>query len=229
MKKVWSNDPGIIEEKLNTLLQHRIPVTLAKKGHESQTVFLREINQKKTVSLIQFTKSKDLCYKQEPCFFLYRPLEYITHIFEGAPLDEDEKRLTILKPSVIFELSKRKFPRIPARTGSLGVYLLPYSTRLYKASLKNVSREGLLMVGTCPSFIKEGITIGPLDLTLERESSVIDPLRVHIPEAVVVRVNRTGENGLAEMAVHFQLEGENLYSIDQYIEWQTRKVEVSAA
>ncbi len=225
-RNIWSDDPDVIEERLISLSQEKVPIILAQKGCEGQAVYLQKIHREGSFTTLLFRKTKKVSYGKETCFFLYRLAEHPPQIFKGVPLLDKEDSLAITKPAVIFERSRRKYPRISTSAKSEALYLVPFSSRLCKGQPKDISREGLCMLASYSAFLKRGLRVGPIELILHCHSAAIEPIKIHIPEATVVRVVRM-ENNRAEIALNFKLDRKNANNVESYLE--LREMELQSA
>ncbi|MCK5403750.1 MAG: hypothetical protein KAI75_00920 [Desulfobulbaceae bacterium] len=218
MKELWSNDYNKIYKELATLIEKRTPLIMSFPDSVTQQIRAKAIKKKETSSLLILYKVQEFNIgDHKTCLILYRPLEYLTRLFQVAIMKDGQKHLAVMFPNEISQISKRKFPRVTACGDSAAVFTVQGSTRLNSGQIKDISREGSLLTGAFGTAIKEGATIGPLSMTLYMKNDFAKELTIHVPQATVVKIFEI-DSSTKGAAIHFQLEGEDHAALENYID-----------
>jgi hypothetical protein len=227
MKEIWAHDQKSIMDEINRLITAKIPIVISRNDFLPKTVFAREILAKKNATVVRLDKQEKFTPPAGPSFFFYRPLEYLTRGFQGTPLHDTEEYLLLLPPHEIFQIQRRKFPRVITPGDSHALFTTLGGAKLLKVSLKDVSLEGAYMQGTLSYGIKPGATIGPISLTLYLQNKFIEAIKIHVPQANVVRL--VDEGTIQKLAINFKVQDKAYFELDNYINLRSMEETIGGA
>ncbi len=156
------------------------------------------------------------CASKSYLFFYQLPGEAL-RLRKGCPGKRVGTLVGLQYPTEIYEIQRRKFPRVPATSDSTVTFCVRNKQKFHIGRVDNVCMEGVKISGDFPVAISEGETLTPLTLRLLLKHAKDVETEVHIPEGRVVRVS--GTDGFTnEVAIHFALpEKEQLY-LANYVE-----------
>jgi c-di-GMP-binding flagellar brake protein YcgR len=120
--------------------------------------------------------------------------------FKLGAVRQTNRFFRMLLPSHIFEVQRRKFPRVYAAEGSAMTCAPKASRRIVSGEVIDVSREGAKIFGKLAG-VHKGMVLAPLTLTLCFDERRRDDVVVNIAEAIVVREIRVKEK--VELSFHF--------------------------
>lgn len=158
--------------------------------------------QNNTLLVLQHPK-KEIC-PQKKCFFYYHVKEKPMRCFHCIPDKQVKSLLAVNYPKEIFEVQRRKFPRIKAWNDSSVSFSLAGKQKIHNGKIIDVCMEGAKISGDFSIQMSAGDIIAPLSMTLLFRLMKNEEAHVHIPEATVVRSD-VNEHGTKEFSIHFSL------------------------
>lgn len=222
MKEIWTTDETKMIDELRRNSDENTPLTLLGPSLPPSFITIRAIVQDEGALLLEFEKPDGLELVGELFVFYRRDDMQLMRGFKLGDIRQTSRYFRMALPEHIFEVQRRKYPRIYVAEGS-GVTCAPKaSRRILKAQVIDVSMEGAKIFGHL-SGITQGTVLAPLTLTLCYDDRRSDDVVINIAEARVVREIRVKEK--VEISFHFHSE-----SVDdllgKYIELRTLEQEI---
>jgi hypothetical protein len=206
----------MIQDELHFLIENQLPVFICREDFPPRLLFPRDLIVRKSSLLLLLSKDIPFAAPQELCFFFYRPTEFVTRGFYGAPLEETPSSIAVLQPHEILQIQRRRYPRLHTPDPSTARFSVAGGTQVEKGGLLDVSVGGALLVGTFSPQVTPNATITNVSLGLHMLNPRLTQIEVHIPLATVVRVIMT--DALNTVALHFELNGSKRDDIENYID-----------
>jgi hypothetical protein len=217
MKRQWSEDRNTIIEELTLLAAQETPLVLARPGEVPATITARHILGDSPGQLVEIVKTPGMVLDQaEPYYVFYqRHRQALLRGFSLRFVRQSNRFARAPLPLEIFEIQRRKFPRVFTPRPSILTCVPKNSRRLFTAQILDISLEGARIFGDM-----EGLGLGsvltPLTLTLYFRDSRQAPLSINVTEAVVVREVRIKEK--VEISFHFDRADADQRLLAQYME-----------
>jgi len=213
MRELLTDNPEKIYNELVSLIANKTKVTLYQKNAKPHVIHPKsvEVNQNALI----FYKSEPFSAAPGGCFLFYQPKQQPVHVFQASILDNGEKLITTDFPKGIYQVQRRKHPRIKS-PDSQATLVFKDKQKLYYATVLDVGQEGGKIAGQFSLTTKRGDKIVVLDLTLRMKNKLLDETKVHVTEAVVAWFVDKGK-GCHEIGIHFKLSVEELENMEQYI------------
>jgi len=164
MKKIWSGDPRTIRQELTSLVCHKLPLSVCRKGCPPRRVRVRAVEKNKETPDLLLYKETEFHCGSNSCLVLYTPFNRPTLGFHARIVRETKKHLQVAFPDEIFVVERRRLPRIKVREPSSVTFLLQGGTVPKSSRLKNLGCGGAKFSGRFG--LKEGDLIGPLTFTV---------------------------------------------------------------
>jgi hypothetical protein len=226
MKRQWSGDKNEIIEEINNLADQKIALVLARAGESINTITARHILGDAGSVLVEIGKSPELVLDEtEPYYVFYqRNKQSLMRGFSLHFVRQSEKFARANLPAEIFEIQRRKFPRVYVPQQSILTCIPKNSRRLFTATILDVSLEGARIFGEMEGLGK-GSVLSPLTLTLYFREKHSAPVTINIAEAVVVRVVRGKEK--VEVSFQFDKAAADQHVLAEYIEIRSLELAMS--
>ena len=200
MKETWSEDAAEIIAELQRNCDDQIAFTLLGPSMSPTFVTVRAISKNKGQVFVEFEKPEGLEFDGE-IFAFYRPDDLsLMRGFKLEGLRQSNRFFRMAIPELIFEVQRRKFPRIYVAEGSSVTCAPQASRRILQAQVIDVSMEGAKIFGRLTGVTK-GTIFAPLTLTLCFTDKRCADVVINIAQAVVVREIRVKEK--VEVSFHF--------------------------
>lgn len=202
LKRQWSTDKHDIIEELKALGDKELPLVLARPGEGSATITVRHILDEAGSLLIEVGKPPELVFNEiEPYYVFYQgDKQALMRGFSLQFVRQSARYARAHLPWEIFEIQRRKYPRVFTPPQSTLTCIPQNSRRIFTAQVLDVSLEGAKIFGDLEGLGK-GSILSPLTLTLYFTEERRAPVAVNIAVAVVVREVRTQEK--LEVSFHF--------------------------
>lgn len=216
MRTIWSSDSKIILEELSKIKAKGAALTFCLEGQKSRAIFLKTIETRAGKNFLVFEKKESYSVSGQRCLFFYKPTEYQTRGFQGVPEKETERFFSFLVPPEIFEVGKRRFPRVSTPHSS-ATFSQKGKTKLFHCTVLDVSLEGAMFSGNVPQDLKKGDVVGPVTMSLLMKFGS-DETHVQVAEATVMNV--ISADGITEKKVgfHFHEDAASQATLSPYID-----------
>ncbi|MCB2184264.1 MAG: PilZ domain-containing protein [Desulfobulbaceae bacterium] len=219
MKKTCLTTIEDISAEIDKLINQKIGLFCLRENKKSKIFFAKGKTQTKNGPLFILNHPfKPACGNN--CLFYYH--------LQGQPLRgflcRQEKHVGTLLglhyPDEIFEIQRRKYPRLPATKNSTANFALLNRQKFFVGRVEDISLQGARISGNFPVIIAKGDTVTPITLRLFQKRMKDEETEIHIPEAEVVRVSADAET-TSEIAIHFTLQDREHKSLMHYIDIRT--------
>ncbi|MDH5298033.1 MAG: PilZ domain-containing protein [Desulfobulbaceae bacterium] len=220
MRKLWTNVEEKIREEIETAVTDKVPFNLFQADQPPRPLRAQEITEKNGSKLIIFSKGVPFNTNKETCYLVYRRQGQMMRGFNGIPLLETPQLLAMSFPAEIFQIQRRKHPRIKTPGKSQAAIALEYTQRLNIAAVIDISMEGAKLIGKLSPRIRTGDIIGPITFTLHMRVATLNIDTLSIPKAKVVRVSEVDDE-TREIGLHFKVAGEERSTLEHYLQLRT--------
>ncbi len=226
MKRQWSQDTNEIIKELKSLGDHETPLVLARSGESSSPITIRHILGEGGSVLVEIGKAPDLVLDEMESYYVFyqRDPQSLMRGFSLQFVRQSERFARAHLPAEIFELQRRKFPRVFTPPQSILTCIPKNSRKLFTAQILDVSLEGAKIFGDLEG-IGRGSVLSPLTLTLYFREHRRSPLTINIAEAVVVREVRVQEK--VEISFHFDQADADQQLLKEYINLRSLELDLS--
>ena len=191
MKRQWSGDKDVIVEELQGLGLDETSLILARSGDPSCAISIRGLLEEGDDVFVEFDKPPTLVLDEgEPYYVFYqRDEQSLMRGFLLQIIRQSERFARAFLPEEIFELQRRKHPRVYTPRQSSLTCVPKNSQRLLTAQILDVSLEGARIYGDLEG-LSTGSVLAPLTLNLYFRDKLRSPVTINVAEAVVVRQQR---------------------------------------
>lgn len=226
MKRQWSANKNEITEEIKALAAKEVPLVLARAGETSTAITVRQVFGEPGSVLVEVGKDPALVLDEaEPYYAFYqRDQQSLMRGFSLLFVRQSERFARAGLPSEIFELQRRKYPRVYTPHQSTLSCVPKNSRRLFTAQVMDVSQEGARIFGDLEGLGK-GSVLSPLTLTLYFRERRRAPMTINIAEAVVVREVRGKEK--VEISFHFDRTDADHQLLAKYLSLRSQELEGS--
>ena len=212
MRECWTEDGRKILKTITRLIKANTPLHLYQKGVPPQTVYAREVINKKKGSLLLLFKPGTNRIKREKCFISFQPKGQPLYGFEGTPLLESEQHIAIAFPEAIYRVQRRKHARVETPGNSRAVFTFKNRRRIHNFQVLDFSMRGARLLGVLHGEVKKGDEIAPISLSLcSRYSDTEEKLT--IPAATVTRVKERPDDE-TEIGIFFKVPQDHIELAD---------------
>lgn len=218
MKRTWSTDVDEIRKEIDLLIHEKARLFCLPEKGKTNTLHVKGKTRLQSSDILVLSHpGKTICPKNH-CLFYYHINGLPVRGFHCTPEKLVNGLLGVHYPREIFEIQRRKFPRVPIANDSRAIFSLLNRQRLHVGRIEDISLEGARISGDFPVVIEKGNIITPITLTLlPRHVQHPAETSVLIPEATVIRSVK-GEGSTKELAIHFILrELQKQQALGQYI------------
>lgn len=226
MKKTWSTDPMQIIHELISVIELSLPLSIySSQGAPTITTQI--------LSVCGYNKTDYIVlYKPDNWWWAASHESYVLYKKEGVPArgfmltltKESEKTMAAVLPEEIFQIQRRRYPRIPAHTDSQATFLVKHKTQLSTCRVVDISLGGARLVGQPVYELKRGDELCPFTMILTLETDPSGIRDITIPSATVAWVQRISEVKV-EVGVSFQLPAAKREQMNKYLDlrsWESR-------
>lgn len=224
MRKLWTTDRVTIEEELRLVVKEKIPFNLFQHGQPVRNLIPHDITIKDKVRHIVFAKLTPFNVSDDICYLLYHRPGELMRGFNGPSKRESEQLLAVPLPVEIFQVQRRKFPRVSTPGNSIASIALDYTKLPNMATVADISMEGASLNGNLSPRIHKDEIIGPITFTLRLGISSVSVDTFTVPKATVAWV-RDKENNTREIGLHFKLSGASKLTLEHYIKLRSAENE----
>ena len=210
MKEIWSTDSVEIIKELHRNRKESVSLTLLGPSVVPTFITIRSVLKDCGITLVECEKPKDLELEGDLFVFYRRDELSLMRGFKLEVVRQASRFFRAVVPKHIFEVQRRKFPRVFVAEGSIATCAPKNSRRILRGQVIDVSMEGAKIFGNLIGMTK-GSVLTPLTLTLCFEDKRSDAVVINIAEAVVVREIRVEEK--VELSFHFQSEDIENYNV----------------
>ncbi|MBI5556795.1 MAG: PilZ domain-containing protein [Deltaproteobacteria bacterium] len=226
MNKTWSTNVDEISKEIDLLVYEKAKLFCLREKGATNTLFVKGKTRLNNSDLLVLSHpEKNICPKNQ-CLFYYHTNGSPVRGFHCTPEKLVNGLLAVHYPKEIFEIQRRKFPRVPVARDSRVSFSLLNRHRFHVGRIEDISLEGARISGEFPVIIEKGAIVTPITLTL------IPPYlrqpnetNIHIPEATVIR-SIQDEDITKELAIHFILnELQQQEALERYILSQIKREE----
>ena len=220
MKKAWLEHNDEVLAELHDLYRDHCPLTFCQHGGMAVLDGLREIiprDGKETLLVLR--RPEGFTVNDENFFIFYRRQgQSLLRGLQGYIVQQGRDFFLISFPAEIYKVQRRRHPRVVTPAPSSFSLSPRRSRRLIHGSLRNLSREGVLLEGDFTGM-ERGQEISPLTLNLYLENKQMEPVVAVISRARILRLEQKGEeNWLASL--QFWHQDSDQKAIDTYMEWR---------
>lgn len=220
MRKLWTTDPESIHQEMAIVIKDKSPFSLFQHGQPTRKLVAHEITEKDGVKHIIFTKLSPFTISEDICYLVYHRPGEMMRGFHGPSQRESQQLLAVEFPSEIFQVQRRKFPRITTPGNSQASIALAHAQLPNTGSVADICLEGARITGKLSPRIRKNDLIGPITFTLFMSIATLAIDTFTVPEATVTRVREIDEN-TREIGIHFKITGESRDTLEHYIKLRT--------
>ncbi|MDH4321728.1 MAG: PilZ domain-containing protein [Desulfobulbaceae bacterium] len=220
MRKLWTTDPDTIQQEMEIVTKDKAPFSLFQSGQPTRKLTALEISEKDGVKHIIFTKLTPFTVSEDICYLIYHRPGEMMRGFHGPSQRESQQLLAVPFPTEIFQVQRRKFPRIDTPGNSQASIALDYAQLPNVASVVDICLEGAKMIGKLSPRIRKNDVIGPITFTLYMRVATMAIDSFTVPNATVTRVRELDEIK-REIGIHFKISGEARATLEHYIKLRT--------
>ncbi len=225
MRKLWTTDPETIHQEIEIVIKDKSQFTLFQHGQPTRKLIAKEITEKDGGKHVIFTKLTPFSISEDICYLVYHRTGEMMRGFHGPSQLESPQLLAVPFPTEIFQVQRRKFPRITTPGNSQASIALDYAQLPNTATVKDICMEGARLSGKISPRIRKNDIIGPISFTLYMQVATMAIDTFTVPQATVTRVHELDENS-REIGIHFKLSEDARETLEHYI--QLRSIEESA-
>ncbi len=222
MKTIWSEDTAEIMAELQRNNDERISMTLLGPALPPSFITIRSVGQNGEQVFVEFEKPEGIQLEGDLFVFYIREDLSLMRGFKLGALRQTNRFFRVALPPHIFEVQRRKFPRVYAAGGSTMNCAPKASRRILHGQVIDVSLGGAKVFGNLLG-VEQGTVLSPLTLTLCFDERQREDVVVTIAEAVVVREIRVKEK--VELSFRFQTESADDL-LRKYIELRILELEM---
>jgi hypothetical protein len=206
MKRTWSTNVDEISKEIDLLIYQKARLFCLRDKEKTNTLHVKgKTRLQHSDILVLSHPGKNIC-PQNHCLFYYHRKGFPVRGFHCTPEKLVNGLLGVRFPREIFEIQRRKFPRVQVDKDSRAIFALLNRHRFHVGRIEDISLEGARISGDFPLVIEKGNIITPITLTLmPRFMRQAKETNIHIPEATVMRAINA-EGGTKELAIHFILQ-----------------------
>ncbi len=214
MKTIWSEDSAEIRAELQKNNDDQVGMTLIGPSLAPIFITVKALVRDGNQFFVEFEKPEGVELEGELFAFYQRDDFNLMRGFKLGEMRQTNRFFRIPPPEHIFEVQRRKFPRVYAAEGSCMTCAPRASRRILHGEVIDVSLEGAKIFGKLIG-VQEGTVLAPVTLTLFFDDRRTEEIVINIAEAVVVREIRVKEK--VELSFHFQTEDADML-LNKYIE-----------
>ncbi len=181
------------------------------------SLFVKNKIQAKTGTLLVVQHPQKRICPQKKCLFYYHIKGQAARYFHCKPVKQVGDFLALNYPNEIFEIQRRKHPRVKAYNGSCVCFTMANKQRVMVGKIVDVCMEGAKISGDFSTKISAGNLITPMSMTLSYQYVKSEDATIQVPEATVVRVVNDG-NDTKEFSVRFLLPDKLQESMERYVD-----------
>jgi len=226
MKTLLTDDANKIQDELGQLIQAKARLFCVRRVKENLALgqlYALAITHAGSDDLLVLHHPHEPSCASPTCMFYYhrqgKPLRY----FESVRVKKAQRYLGLMMPQEIFNIQRRRFPRVPTAPESAAVFFIKNKQRLSRCTVADVSLGGAKIVGSIPAVVSKGDVVVPLTISLFKRFASHDEIRILVPEATVVWSQVLGGE-TRSMGIRFSLSGEGRQALSDYID--LRAIEV---
>lgn len=225
MRKLWTTDPEKIQQEMEIVIREKSQFSLFQHNQPTRKLTAHEITEKDGAKHIIFTKLSAFSCSEDVCYLVYHRPGEMMRGFHGPSQRESQQLLAVEFPTEIFQVQRRRFPRISTPGKSHASIALEHAKLPNTAAVSDVCLEGARMHGKLSPRIRKNDVIGPITFTLHMRIATLAIDTFTVPEATVTRVVELDED-TREIGVHFKISGESRETLEHYI--KLRNIEDAA-
>ncbi len=231
MKSVWSSDPIQIINELISLVELAIPVSICSEhGSSAISTYVQSLCGYNWVDYLILQKPAN--WKQTTgsymgSYIIYKKEDQTARGFILQVDKESEGQIAALIPEEIFQIQRRKHPRIDTPPDSQATFLVKNKIQMNTCLIKDVSLDGVCLDGTPAYELKVGDELDHLTLMLTMAKYINDVYDITIPHAEVRQVIEKGD-GVVELRIFFKVSKAIKEQLSTYIDlrtWELSKTE----
>lgn len=218
MKQLWIDDQKLIGAEIERLIQQKIPLfCLRPDRKETAKLLISGTTCQKNQTMLVLNHPHQPTCNKPTCLFYYHFANEPLRLFECHRVKKIDKYLGLILPKEIFEIQRRRYPRVPTPNNSMATFSFERKQRVYHATVEDVSAGGARLQTKIQDIIRKGTVITPLSLNLFQRFRIGEETRVIIPEATVKWSVVEGEF-TSKMGLHFSLQGSSHETITNYVD-----------
>ena len=227
MRQLWLNTPETIAREMSQAVKDGLQFNLLQNKQPPHLMRTRELAGRGSQKQLILAKTSPFTTDGEICRLVYQRPGRMTCECTCTALAESGQTLTVSLPAEIFEIQRRKYPRVATPTPSR-VDISMDSQKTDTVTVADISMEGarLIVNGSLPPHLHQGNVIGPLTFTLHMRLATMSIDALTVARAQVVRTRDLAPGSL-EIGLHFKISGEARNALEHYV--QLRTIEDAAA
>ncbi|MEW6220319.1 MAG: PilZ domain-containing protein [Thermodesulfobacteriota bacterium] len=215
MQETWSKDPATVMKELRLLIEQVTALIVYCKGGPPRRSLVRDIAEHEGSCYLVLQRPSGWTAEQPISFLLYKPEGQPIRGFSFTVTREAGERIAGPCPQEIFQIQRRRWPRVPAAADSTATLIVPGKTRFSAMAVADVSLGGMRLYGTPAYELKVGDLVGPITLKLMMEYATLDH-EITVASAAVVRINPRAEGGV-EVGLSFTPSDAEAEKLETYI------------
>jgi hypothetical protein len=225
MKEQWSAAPEKIKKELLELIQNETPLTIYyQKAKSPLNSMLLEIKGHQNAAYCILERPAD-CKEISEGFLLYKKKQFSARGFIIQIIKITKDTIMIRFPGEIFEIQRRKYPRIDTPKNSRATFIVKGKQTMNACKVIDISKGGTWLSGKISYQLEPGIIIGPLTLNLTLDKYPKEIHEINIPEGKITRVISLHDNEKS-FGVCFEILDSERELVKKYIDirlWESLK------
>ena len=219
MKQVWTEEKSKIYSEITDIVSGKIGlycvrgnVRRKKRLRVSGTTDLAD-----TGKLLILHHPHDPTCSKESCHFYYHKAGAPLRCFECVRTKRAADYMGYQYPSVIFDIQRRRFPRVETPNDSSATFSFQRKQRIYSAQVLDISLQGIRLAVDYPGEVNAGDILNPISLTLFKRFDTNEEIIIQLEQAEVKRSMGDGEH-TNELGLEFKVSGKEEDVLASYID-----------
>jgi len=226
MKEAWTNDPEKIREEIHTLIESKMPLSVYAENTAPGISTIRNTCTNNGQEYLILGKPENWGTTSYPIrFILYKPASQPARGFSFNIARESASQMAGAFPEEIFQIQRRRYPRIATPPPSQVTFLMQGRQRVSICRLLDISLGGAKIQGTPAYEVAQGQEVGPLTFKLALRHATITK-ELTIASAKVVRLLPLADKAV-EMGISFDIPPDTGDDLNLYAE--VRRTEDAAS
>ncbi len=220
MKKLWSKNTQEITDEIQALINNKSQIIFVNHSGTPKKARAKGMARTKSSNLLVIDYPVQIEDLSKKCLCYYHKKGCPIMGFYCTPAQQTDEYLGVNLPNQIFEIQRRKFPRVTTPNQSVASFSLMNRNRVIHGKVENVSMNGAKIYGDFPTIINKNNTVIPISLSLFQRFKHHQETPIHIPEALVARAedNKGRTNGFG---IIFDLPGNIQPVMEEYVDFRS--------
>ena len=223
MRRLWTDDSEKIHAEVELLIQNKSTLfCMRHRKNEVRKLYVTGTTNSGGSELLVVNHPHEPSCDKPTCVFYYHLEDSPLRYFELTRVKKVDKYLGLEFPKEVFEIQRRRYPRVKTPHNSSANFSFQKKTSVYHAEVEDVSLGGVKLRTDIQSNsnISKGDIIAPLSLTLFQRFRTDEEIYFVIPEATVAWTATEGQRTV-KIGLEFSLLGYTQKELSDYIDLRT--------